>query len=34
MPNLQTLDQEGEGIKEKMEKAYYKTRKRAETTEK
>jgi len=33
-PSLQTLDQEGEGIKEKLEKAYHKMRKRAETREK
>ena len=31
MPSLQTLDQEGEVIEEKLEKAYYKIRKRAET---
>jgi hypothetical protein len=31
-PSLQNLDQEGEGI-EKLEKAYYKMRKRAETRE-
>jgi hypothetical protein len=30
MSSLQTLDQEGEGIEEKLEKAYYKIRKRAE----
>jgi len=34
MPSLPTLDQEGEGIDEKLEKAYYKMRKRAETREK
>ena len=34
MTNLPTLDQEGEGIDEKLEKAYYKLRKRAETREK
>jgi len=33
MPSLPILDQ-GEGIDEKLEKAYYKTRKRAETREK
>jgi hypothetical protein len=32
MPSLQNLDQEGEGI-EKLEKAYYKMRKRAESRE-
>jgi hypothetical protein len=29
MPSIQTIDQEGEGIEEKLEKAYYKMRKRA-----
>jgi len=33
-PSLQTLDQEGEGIKEKLEKAYHKMRKRVETKKK
>jgi hypothetical protein len=31
MPNLPILDQGVEGIDEKLEKAYYKMRKRAET---